>query len=81
MTDTERLDRLQKYGSGIALIHDDEGHWIVGGSGMQAIRSTQASDEGWMTTFMFEPEDVFYPTAREAIDAFLAEHDDERELP
>lgn len=36
-SDKELLDALQEYGNGIAVIHDDFDHWVVGGDGTQSI--------------------------------------------
>lgn len=36
-TDKERIDWLEKYGFGAALINDDNGHWAVAFGGFQNV--------------------------------------------
>lgn len=82
-TDTERLDWLAEQGDGIALIHDDEGEWIVAWSGVQEIRSTyDSAAEGWSTTYIVLSDEVggFRAALRDAIDAaILAEREGNRD--
>ena len=70
ITDKQRLDWLEKHGMGIGLIHDDESHWIVAGSGMQQIRSTMKPGEMWGTTYLVDKADAkgFKRKLRVAVD-------------
>lgn len=70
MTDTERLDWLEKR-PGAGLISDDNGHWVVALSGMQNV-PMGTGPEDIATSFFIEAKD-WKPSIREAIDAAIAE--------
>lgn len=65
ITDTERLDWLEKKGDGLALVHDDIGNWAVGFDGMQNISDKAPFD---LHTSFFILKKDFRPTIRKAID-------------
>lgn len=70
-TDKQLLDALEMEGCGIALLHDDDQHWYVVGSGVQ-----DAFTDGplaFSTGYWIGHEDVKYArkTAREAIAAWI----------
>ena len=71
MSDTELLDALDKAGNGIALLHDDVGHWYVVGDGFQSIPVN--SPEPFDTTYLIS--DKLVPlagkTVREALNNWL----------
>jgi hypothetical protein len=67
MTDTERLDKLEKC-YGVALVNDDFGHWAVVVNGMQNVPDETPADI--QTTFFVEKHE-WKNTIREAIDAYL----------
>ncbi len=69
MTDTERLDWLEKEGNGCAVIHDDNSHWAVAFDGMQNV--IRGDEPGDLDTHFFIDADKFRPTIREAIDAAI----------
>lgn len=75
MTDTERLDWLERNGHGFALINDDNGHWACVGEGTQnAPLGPEAIDIE--TCFFIEKRD-WKDTIREAIDAIVVDVDGE----
>ncbi len=51
---------------GVALVHDDEEAWAVGGDGTQNIRSL--GDGTLESVFWVEDLDSFKPTIREAVE-------------
>lgn len=67
MTDTERLDWLEKQ-QGSGLISDDARHWAVSTSGMQNVPDDPPQDI--VTNFVVE-KDEWRPSIREAIDAAI----------
>lgn len=74
MTDTERLDWLEKQ-QGSGLVSDDSRHWAVSGSGFQNVPTNPPEDI--QTTFFVEAGE-WRPSVREAIDAAIqAETDDD----
>ena len=74
ITDTERLDWLEKEGNGLGLIHDDMGFWAIGFDGMQNISLKPPVE---LNTTYFIPKKDFRSTIRAAID--LAIKRDRRE--
>ena len=71
MTDTERLDWLEKQ-QGSALLSDDHSHWAVSGDGMQNVPMNPPEDI--QTMFVIE-RSQWKKTIREAIDAAVAEYE------
>lgn len=77
-TDTERIDWLEQHareGGCPALLNDDNGHWAVSGDGTQNLPSGDQPEDIW-TSFVVEAG-KWYPSIREAIDAFIAEDEAE----
>jgi hypothetical protein len=70
-TDKELLDALETMGSGIGLIHDDNEHWYVSGSGIQSV--VEGGPAPFESTFMIDEVEVELAgkTPREAINNFL----------
>lgn len=66
ITDTDRLDWLEGKGNGVALIHDDNSHWTVEGTGMQNIIEDGGPFN--LSTSYFCKKKNFRPTIRQAID-------------
>ena len=72
MNDTERLNWLEKQaknGCCIGLVHDDNGHWAVSGSGIQNCPVGRDPEDIDTTFFVFKGE--WRNTIREAIDAAI----------
>ncbi len=65
MTDTERLDWLEKKGFGGGIISDDDGRWAFPFGGHQPLVVGKPTGGVW--SFFMEPED-WKPSVREAID-------------
>ena len=65
MTDTERLDWLEKH-QGFAVVSDDFGHWACVCNGMQNVPEKTPADI--QTTFYIERRE-WEKTIRKAIDA------------
>lgn len=80
-SDTERLDWLEKQGSGIALLHDDVARWAVSQCGMQPIEDehgliTDRPISGVWSNVVERHE--WRNSVREAIDAAMeTEQEDE----
>lgn len=70
MTDSERLDWLEKEANGCAVIHDDNAHWAFATNGMQNV--IMGDGPGNLKTSYFIEKSEFRPTIREAIDAAIA---------
>ena len=73
MTDTERLDWLEKQG-GIGLISDDFGHWAISNAGFQNIPKEclqEPSVPGDIDTTFFVEKENWCKTIREAIDVAI----------
>jgi hypothetical protein len=73
-TDKELLDWLDKEAFGIALIHDDDGHWAVSGDGWQNVRT---DNKGPLEATFFVEEGEFHKTAREALADAMRQWDEE----
>lgn len=73
--DSELLDALDKAGGGIALLHDDVGHWFVVGDGMQSV--PEISPEPFGTTYIVDETQMPLAgkTVREAIVKWLESED------
>jgi len=69
MTDTERLDWLEK-NQGAALVSDDDTHWCVSFTGIQNLPEETPAD---ITTTFVVDKDEWKPSIREAIDAAIKE--------
>jgi hypothetical protein len=68
-TDTDRLNWLETEANGIGLVHDDNRHWAVSGTGMQNV-VTGDDPHDVQTTFFVEARE-WRKTIREAIDAAM----------
>ena len=66
MTDTERLDWLEKNGCGSGVISDDAGRWAVPTSGYQPLVADAPVTGDW--TFYIEDTNEWRTSVREAID-------------
>lgn len=77
MTDTERLDWLEKEQNGLALVHDDNQHWAVAFCGAQNV--IMGDEPGDLRTSYSVEKGKFRRTIREAIDAAVAELEAESE--
>lgn len=76
MTDTERLDWLQKTDC-MSLISDDSGHWACTQDGFQTV-PPEFPEAGDIHTTFFVAKGQWYNSIREAIDAAMrAEQDEE----
>lgn len=74
MTDTERLDWLEKMadeGMAPAILYDDNGHWAMVFDGIASISASEEPSD-WSGSYGVEAHQ-WKPTAREAIDAGIAE--------
>lgn len=71
MTDTERLDFLEK-SSGLNLVNDDAGRWAVSDSGMQPVPPDGGFKDLVDITCLVDPE-YWKPTIREAIDFYVSQ--------
>lgn len=71
-TDTERMDWLEKYGFGAALINDDNGHWAVAFDGWQNILKGKEPYD--IQTTHFVEKDKWRDDIRSAIDEAMDEH-------
>ena len=69
MTDTERLDWLEKE-DGSALLSDDCGHWTVSTEGMQNLPMDPPDD---ISTSFYVEKDQWHKSIRDAIDAAIKE--------
>ena len=70
MTDTERLDWLEKCGFGGGVISDDAGRWAFPLGGSQPLVGEEPVGGTWY--FLLEPGD-WKPSIREAIDHAVKE--------
>ena len=70
-TDKELLDALQEHGWGIAVIHDDEEHWVVGGDGAQSL--VVDGPHPFDTSYWIDEENIKLARRdiREAINAWI----------
>ena len=67
MTDTERLNWLEKQ-SGSALVSDDDVHWAVSTTGIQNVPVNAPQD---IHTTFFIKKDEWHKSVRDAIDAAM----------
>ena len=70
LTDTDRLDWLERVGDGIAVVHDDHSQWAVAYEGVQYVRLSEGED---FSTSYFVDGSAFRDTLREAIDHAIEE--------
>lgn len=70
-TDKELLDFLEAEGMGIAVIHDDDGHWCVASDGMQ---ECVEGPENFSTSYMVPGRKFGRKKLREAIEAFVDDY-------
>jgi len=73
--DSELLDALEECGNGVALVHDDDGHWIVLHNGTQSV--VIDGPKPFDTIYWAMEDDIkrARPTAREAIRAWMESDD------
>lgn len=71
MTDTGRIDWLEKNGHGFGLLNNDNGHWACTGEGTQDAPIGKGAAD-MQTTFFIE-KTRWKSSIREAIDDVIAE--------
>lgn len=75
LTDSDRIDFIQNSLGGHALLSDDNGHWSVSFGGMQNV--PEGHDPEFIATTFYVNAPDWKNSVREAIDAAMADDDDD----